>query len=87
MEKKAYLSNQGEYSSFTWKGRCIRFLTGNRLERYVSIKDWDYGYIVVMCKNHDGSVEEDYIDLILILKNLYMDPNEFLMGIEGVEIR
>lgn len=30
--------------------------------------------------------EEDYIDLIPILENLFIDPNEFLNGIERVRI-
>ena len=30
---------------------------------------------------------EDYIDLVPILENLYMDPDEFLKPIKGVEIQ
>jgi len=31
--------------------------------------------------------EEEYIDLIPILENLYMDPESFLKPIQSVEVR
>ncbi len=40
-----------------------------------------------MSKNYNQDECEDYIDLIPILRNLYMDEEEFLKDIKGVEIR
>ena len=62
------------------------FLTSKNLERYTRIKAWDNGYLVVMAKNKSKPEHEDYIDLLPILENLYMNPAEFLSGIKNVEI-
>lgn len=83
----AYLSNQGEYTSFSYGETKIRFLTGKRLYRYVEIREWDHGYLVVMCRQRDGSDEEDYIDLLPILSNLYIDSETFLEPIKEVQLR
>jgi hypothetical protein len=64
----------------------IKFLTSKNLEKYTSIVEWDNGYLVVMSKNYNQEECEDYIDLIPILRNLYMDEEEFLKDIKGVEI-
>ena len=83
----AYLSNRGSYTLFTFRERTIKFLTSKNLEKYTSIVEWDNGYLVVMSKNYNQEPCEDYIDLIPILRNLYMDEEEFLKDIKGVEIR
>ena len=83
----AYLSNDGQYTFFTFRDRTIKFLTSKNLEKYTSIVEWDNGYLVVMSKNYNQEECEDYIDLIPILRNLYMDEKEFLKDIKGVEIR
>lgn len=83
----AILSSKGEYTMFTFAGKTITFLTSKNLEKYTSIKEWDYGYIVVMVKDFAKPEYEDYIDLVPILENLYMDPDEFLKPIKGVEIQ
>ena len=58
------------------------------MEQYKKIVEWDNGYLVVMCKNkNENELEEDYIDLIPIFENLYMDPKKYLSGIERVELR
>ncbi len=82
----AYLSNYDEYTTFTYKDRIITFLTGKRLKRYLKVKEWNNGYLVVECENKDLSVEEDYIDLLPILSNLYIDPDTFLKDIEEVQL-
>lgn len=84
----ALLSNKGEYSIFQFQNRIIKFLTGNNLDRYTEIVEWDHGYIVVMCKTKsDPDIEEeDYIDLIPILDNLYIDSDTFLNPIKNVEV-
>ena len=47
----------------------------------------DHGYIVVLSKNYNREQEEDYIDLIPILKNLLIEPNAFLEPIKEVKVR
>lgn len=83
----AKLSNKGEYTFFSFGGKTITFLTSKNLERYTEIKEWDNGYLVVMAKNKTKKeAQEDYIDLLPILENLYMNPEEFLSPIKGVEL-
>lgn len=84
----AYLSNKDEYTMFSYDDQTIKFLTGNGLKRYVRVKEWKnkLGYLVVDCENSDSSVEEDYIDLIPILENLYIDPSAFLNNIKEVHL-
>lgn len=88
MTTTAYLSSDRGITSFDFGGRSIRFRTPNSLERYVRVKTWDKGYLVV-----DASylgfpgVTEDYIDLIPILENLYMDAESFLGPIEEVDVK
>ena len=88
MNTTAYLSNDGEYTYFYIGDRVVTFLTRKSLEQYKKIVEWDNGYLVVMCKNkNENELEEDYIDLISIFENLYMDPKKYLSGIERVELR
>lgn len=83
---EAVLSSSGEYTSFSYGGRNIRFMTSPALEKYVEVKTWDNGYIVVTAR-YNGMDEEEYIDLIPILKNLYIDADEFLKSIKKVSVR
>ena len=87
MNHTAYLSNDGEYTFFTFGDRTISFLTSRNLEKYLEIVEWDHGYIVVLSKNYNREQEEDYIDLIPILKNLLIEPNAFLEPIKEVRVR
>ena len=88
MTTTAYLSSDRGVTSFDFGGRSIRFRTPNMLERYVRVKIWDKGYLVVDASYLDFSgVTEDYIDLIPILDNLYMDAEAFLSPIEEVVVR
>ncbi len=84
----ALLSSYGEYTTFSFNDRTITFLTGKNLDRYTRVKEWDRGYIVVMCrtKAHPAVEQEDYIDLVPILENLYIDPERFLRPIQGVAV-
>ena len=83
----AVLGNLGEFSSFSHAGQIIRFRTSRHLERYTKIKTWDNGYLEVMAKYDNSPVEEEeYIDLVPILENLYMEPQKFLQGIKEVRI-
>ena len=84
----AYLSNDGEYTTFSFGERTLTFLTSKSLERYTSIKKWDNGYLVVTAKyfNRPSEIEE-YIDLIPILENLNMNTEKFLSPIQKVKLR
>ena len=86
MENKAVLSNDREFTSFIFNGHNIRFRTSSRLERYTKILEWDYGYIVVMAKYEGHEEEEEYIELVPILENLYFDVDKFLRPIHKVRI-
>ena len=47
LSSEALLSNQGDMTSFRYGKSNIRFRTPKRLKRYVDVKEWDNGYIVV----------------------------------------
>ncbi|MFW5646465.1 MAG: DUF7724 family protein [Acetivibrio ethanolgignens] len=65
----------------------IRFLAPYSLERYTKVKEWDNGYLVVMAKyEHNDKEEEEYIDLIPILNDLYFNVDEFLRPIKKVRV-
>lgn len=87
MDSRALLSNMDGYTVFRFGGHTIRFRAPYSLERYTEVKEWDNGYLVVMAKYaHNADPEEDYIDLVPILKNLFFDAAKFLLPIKGVEI-
>lgn len=86
MKNEAVLSNDKVFTSFSFDGHHIRFRTSPRLERYTKIVEWDNGYIVVMAKYEGCEEEEEYIDLLPILENLFFDANEFLKPIKKVRI-
>lgn len=83
---EAILSNKEDMTSFKFGNYNIRFRTPSRLKRYTDVKEWDNGYIVVMA-DYDGiGITEEYIDLVPILKNLYINPSVFLKPIKTVKI-
>ncbi len=83
----ATLSNDGQYTIFKYKDVTIKFKTAYSLEYYAEVKQWDEGYLVVMAKyQHNAELEEEYIDLLPILEDLYIDANEFLNPIRNVVI-
>lgn len=83
----AYLSNDNNYTVFKYGPYRIRFKAPYSLERYTSIKEWDHGYLVVMAKyKHNKESEDEYIDLIPILKDLYIAPETFLKNIKEVRL-
>lgn len=83
---QAILSNDANMTSFRYRNTNIRFRTPNRLKRYLEVKEWDNGYIVVMADYEGLGVMEDYIDLMPILENLYIDPVSFLKPITSLKI-
>ena len=86
MENEAILSSDKMFTSFMFNGHNIRFRTSPRLEKYTRIVEWDHGYIVVMAKYEGHEEEEEYIDLVPILQNLYFDVDKFLKPIQKVRI-
>ncbi|MCM1161347.1 MAG: hypothetical protein NC412_08995 [Roseburia sp.] len=87
MGNEAILTNDKQYTIFKYGKYTIRFKSPYSLEKYTQIKEWDRGYLVVMAKYcHNEKPEEEYIDLIPILENLYYDVNDFLKPIEKVRI-
>ena len=85
-QEYAILSKNDQYTKFQYNNRTISFLHGKDLIKYLSIKEWDQGYLVVNCLGKIKGVYEDYIDLNYILENLYMDPKAYLQGVKGVLI-
>ena len=82
----ATLSCDGQYTKFSFGGRTITFIHGKDLIRYLAVKEWDAGYLVVKCLGRIKGEYEDYIDLSYILEQLYMDSNSYLQGVKGVKI-
>ena len=84
----AILSNDSQYTIFKYGNTVIKFRSPYSLEYYSKINEWDDGYIVVMTKyKHSEKLIEEYIDLVPILENLYIDKNEFLRPIKEVVIQ
>lgn len=84
--KQAILSNKGDMTSFKFGNYNIRFRTPFCLQRYTEVKEWDNGYIVVTADYEGIGLTEEYIDLLPILENLYIDPQTFLKPIKSVKI-
>lgn len=83
----AILSNDKEFTIFTYGNYVIRFKAPYSLEKYTEVKEWDNGYLVVMAKySHNEETEEEYIDLIPILEKLYIPSEVFLKSIREVKI-
>jgi hypothetical protein len=84
----AYLSSRGRYTIFRCGDMELKFIAPYSLERYEEIVEWDHGYLVVLAKySHNQEPEEEYIDLIPVLKALYMDEEKFLKPIKNVEVK
>jgi len=84
----AILSNSNKYTIFKYGDREIRFRAPYSLEKYTEVKAWDKGYLVVMAKyTHNDDSEEEYIDIVPILKDLYINPDAFLKPIKEVRIK
>ena len=83
----AVLGKDHEFIIFEYQNYRIRFKAPYSLEWFTSRKKWDEGYLVVMAKYaHRSESEEEYIDLVPILENLYISPKEFLKPIKEVRL-
>ena len=84
----AVLSNKDRFTLFRFRDALIRFQAPYSLGKYTAVKEWDHGYLVVMAKyRHNEKPEEEYIDLVPILEDLYISPEEFLKPIKEVCVR
>lgn len=86
VNNQAVLSNHGDMTSFKFGNCNIRFRSPIILKRYTEVKEWDNGYLVVMADYDGMGITEEYIDLVPILQNLYIDPKKFLKNIKTVKI-
>lgn len=85
--EQAVLSSKGDMTSFALGDLVIRFKTSAHLVRYESVVEWDNGYLVCMARyDNPDCVEEEYLDLIPILENLYLDPVRTLSEVKKVVI-
>lgn len=83
----ATISNEKNYTVFRYGNHMIRFAAPYSLEYYTEVKEWNNGYLVVMAKyKQNNNPEEEYIDLVPILRNLYFDTEKFLAPIKKVEV-
>lgn len=83
----AVLSSSGPMTSFAIGDLTIRFKTPLSLVRYETIVGWNNGCIVCMARySNMDDPEEEYIDLVPILQNLYLDPQEVLDNVDEVTI-
>ena len=58
MSGVATLSNEKNYTVFQFENHVIRFIAPYSLERYIAVKEWDNGYLVVMAKyKHNDKLE------------------------------
>ncbi len=83
----AVLTNTDGYTKFIFKGRTITFIHGKDLIKYLRVKEWKDGYLVVDCLGKVKGQYEDYIDMPYILEKLYMDSKTYLSGMQGVIIQ
>ena len=87
MGNEAILTNDQQYTIFKYGEYVIRFKAPYSLEKYTQVKEWNQGNLVVMAKyDHNEKEEEEYIDLVPILENLYFDADDFLKPIEKVRV-
>lgn len=86
MATTATLTSNADYTLFSFGGTTIRFLAPRSLVRYTSVKKWHEGYLEVGADYGHGE-EEEYIDIRPILRNLLIDPKQFLAPIKKVEVQ
>lgn len=87
MNQTARLFSESSYTLFQFGSETIKFIAPRCLEKYEKVLTWDKGYIVVMTKySYSKELVEEYIDLVPILKDLYIDVEKFLTPIKKVEV-
>lgn len=86
MEDMATIRVDGKYSIFSFRDKQIKFRTSTKLKKYLQVKEWDNGYLVVDVDYSTLGRTEEYVDITSILQDLYIDPEAFLKPIKGVRI-
>ena len=87
MKEYGILTSKDRYTKFSYMDYTITFMTSKDLIRYVSVKDINDGILTVSCVGKVKKEYEDYIDLPYILTTLKMNPDVYLKGLKGVEVR
>ena len=85
-QEVAVLSSEGLYTLFSARGLQIRFRTSPMLKRYIRVKEWDHGYLVVDADYSTIGITEEYIDITDVLNGLHINTDEFLQPIREVQI-
>lgn len=85
-EDMARIKVDGKYTIFTFRDKCIRFRTSTKLKKYLRVKEWNNGYLVVDVDYSTLGETEEYVDITSILNNLYIDAQRFLKPIKGVQV-
>lgn len=85
-EDLAKIKVDGKYSLFSFRGKCIKFRTSTKLKKYLRVKKWDNGYLVVDVDYENLGETEEYVDIRSVLNDLYIDADSFLNPIKGVLI-
>ncbi len=81
------LTSKDRYTKFSYLDYTVTFMTSKDLVRYVDVKSIDDGVLTVSCEGKIKKEYEDYIDLPYILTTLKMNPEIYLKGLKGVEVR
>lgn len=81
------LTNKDRYTKFSFMNYTVTFMTSKDLIRYERVKSINNGVLTVSCIGKVKKEYEDYIDLSYILSNLRMNPEVYLKGMKGVEVR
>ena len=76
----------GKYSEFSFRDKRIRFRTSAKLKRYLRVKEWSNGYLVVDVDYSTLGETEEYVDITSVLNDLYIDAQSFLKPIKGVVV-
>ena len=58
----AFLSNKDGFTVFKYGNYVIRFKAPYSLEKYMEVKQWDDGYLVVMAKYHHNQEMEEVVE-------------------------
>ena len=83
---RAILECEGRYSRFSFRGWTLTFRHGKDLLRYLAVKDFASGILVLDCLGRVKGRYEDYVDLPHLLRELLMDPATALDGLSGVDV-
>ena len=87
MKEYGLLTSKGRYTKFSFMDYTITFMTSRDLVRYVKVKSIEDGVLTVSCVGKEKKEYEDYIDLPYVLTTLRMNPQVYLRGMKGVEVR